>query len=60
MIVSWIKEPIRTCVRIIPANLGDEVAEGKEEALELTTDEKKLSVDSKLLAVTAGRGDVNG
>ena len=48
MIISWIEELVRIRDRIILADLGDEVAESWEEALELPTDEEQL-VDRKRL-----------
>ena len=48
VIISWIEELVRIRDRIILADLGDEVAESWEEALELPTDEEQL-VDRKRL-----------
>ena len=38
MVISWIEELVRIRVGIILTDLGDEVAEIREEALELPTD----------------------
>ena len=48
VIISWIEELVRIRDRIILADLGDEVAESWEGALELPTD-KELLVDIKRL-----------
>ena len=48
VIINWIEELVRIRDRIILADLGDEVAESWEEALELPTDEEQL-VDRKRL-----------
>ena len=48
VIISWVEELVRIRDRIILADLGDEVAESWEEALELPTDKEKL-VDRKRL-----------
>jgi hypothetical protein len=48
VIISWIEELVRIRDGIILADLGDEVAESKEEALELPTDKEQL-VDRKRL-----------
>ena len=48
MIINWIEELVRIRDGIILADLGDEVAESKEEALELPTDKEQL-VDRKRL-----------
>jgi hypothetical protein len=48
VIISWIEELVRNRDGIILADLGDEVAFSKEEALELPTDKEQL-VDRKRL-----------
>jgi hypothetical protein len=48
VIISWIEELVRIRDGIILADLGDEVAESKEEALELPTDKEQV-VDRKRL-----------
>ena len=48
MIISWIEELVRIRDGIILADLGDDVAQSKEEALELPTDKEQL-VDRKRL-----------
>ncbi len=48
VIISWIEELVRIHDGIILADLGDEVAESKEEALELPIDKEQL-VDRKRL-----------
>ena len=48
VIIIWIEELVRIRDGIILADLGDEVADSKEEALELPTDKEQL-VDRKRL-----------
>ncbi len=48
VIISWIEDLVRIRDGIILADLGDEVAESKEEALDLPTDKEQL-VDRKRL-----------
>ena len=48
VIISWIEELVRNRDGIILADLGDEVALSKEDALELPTDKEQL-VDRKRL-----------
>jgi len=57
VIISWIEELVRNRDGIILADLGDEVAFSKEEALERPTDKEQL-VDRKRL--DGGRSDANG
>jgi hypothetical protein len=48
VIINWIEALVRIRDGIILADLGDEVAESKEEAIELPTDKEQF-VDRKRL-----------
>ena len=58
VIINWIEELVRIRDGIILADLGDEVAESKEEALELPTDKEQL-VDRKRLGGDSRPIDAN-